>query len=165
MSLEWTLLLLGFSAIICAMVSGVFLTFSDFVMKSLITIDPLSGVQSMQMINQKVYGSVFLILLIGMAMVSMIIIALSYLTLSGLVFIWVVSGAVSYLFGVFFVTVAFNVPMNKYLDRLDPSLIDTASYWKTYVFSWTRWNHIRTIASAYASISFFVGCMLILLNY
>ncbi len=165
MSLEWTLLLLGLSAIVCAMVSGVFLTFSDFVMKSLITIDPLSGVQSMQMINRKVYGSVFLVLLMGMAVISMSIIILSYLTLSGLAFIWVVSGAVSYLFGVFFVTVTCNVPMNKYLDRLDPSLIDTASYWKIYVLSWTRWNHIRTIASAYASIGFFVGCVLILLNH
>ena len=41
---------------------SVFLTFSDFVMKSLFASQPATGTEAMQIINRKVYHSIFMVL-------------------------------------------------------------------------------------------------------
>ena len=50
--------------------------------------------------------------------------------------------------GMFVVTMAFNVPLNNALLRGD------AATWQRYLVSWTRWNHVRTLASMAASALF-----------
>ena len=161
MTSYWILYVCGTAAVASGLVAGVFLAFSDFVMKSLRTATPAGGIESMQIINRKVYGSVFLALLMGMAAASLLLVALAYLRVPGPASAWILAGGTLYLTGVFFVTMVCNVPMNKRLDVMDPNAAATASYWAEYVSSWTFWNHVRSVASAGATICFVVGSLLL----
>ena len=57
-----------------------------------------------------------------------------------------------YLFGSFGLTMGANVPRNNALLKLEPGTAEADAYWPVYVREWTLWNHIRTIASAAASV-------------
>ena len=60
----------SFSAIAYALVAGVFLSFSDFVMRSLDKTESSGGVAAMQHINREVFRTLFMVLLIGMTVLS-----------------------------------------------------------------------------------------------
>lgn len=144
-----------------ALVAGVFQAFSDFVMRSLVAAHPASGVESMQMINRKVYRSIFLAMMLGMVPVSLAFAGYAYLYLAGTASTWILAGALIYLTSVFLVTMLGNVPMNKRLDRMDRLAEQTADYWATYGTVWTRWNHIRTLGSVATAVCFlFAGVAL-----
>ena len=51
----------------------------------------------------------------------------------------------------FVVTMAFNVPLNNALLRGGERDADT---WRRYLVEWTRWNHVRTVASLAAAALF-----------
>ncbi len=159
MTSTWFLIVCEIAVIACGLVSGVFLTFSDFVMKSLAAANPAGGIESMQIINRKVFKTVFMVLLLGMSALSPLLIGYAYLYVSGSASSWVIAGGASYLAGVFLVSLVFNVPMNQRLDAMDYSGADAATYWKTYVPSWTFWNHIRTISSGGSAICYLVACV------
>ncbi|WP_078569715.1 hypothetical protein [Thioclava sp. F36-7] len=55
------------------LVAGVFLTFSDFVMRALGRAELAAGIEAMQMINREVYRSLFATLLLGLAFVSILL--------------------------------------------------------------------------------------------
>ena len=141
------------------LVAGVFLTFSDFVMRSLGRAGPSAGIKAMQMNNREVSRSLFMALLIGMAVVSL------GLALAGVVFIggaaaaWLTAATGAYLAGVMAVTARANVPMNQRLDREYPDSDAARALWKTYLRDWTRWNHLRTVASAGAMLCFFAASL------
>ena len=62
------------------------------------------------------------------------------------------AGALAYLGGCFAVTMLGNVPLNNRLARVTP---DTAeAVWRDYRRRWTRWNHVRTLASLVAAALF-----------
>ena len=147
-------------AVAAGLVAGVFLTFSDFVMQSLNAARPATGMEAMQLINRMVYGSFFLLLLIALAPVSAAIAIYAAGFMSGAAQAWLIAGAALYVVGVFGVTVARNVPMNKRLDRIDIARDGTGAYWPDYVRDWTRWNHVRTGASFGAASCFLVGAVL-----
>lgn len=147
------------AVIICGLIAGVFLAFSDFVMKSLHAARTASGIESMQLINRKVYGSIFLTLLIAMAVASVCLAAYASLRMAGPEAVWIVAGCALYAIGVFVVTMVFNVPMNQRLDAMNHASEETASYWAIYARSWTSWNHVRTVASAGAAICFLIGSL------
>lgn len=149
------------AVVACGLIAGVFLAFSDFVMKSLFAASPAGGIEAMQLINRKVYGSVFMVLLIAMLVTSVALVpyAVVYMTIPAAA--WIISGCVLYVIGVFIVTVAFNVPMNQRLDAMNHESTETASYWIVYASSWTLWNHVRTIASAASAVSFLIGCLML----
>ena len=132
----WILYACGTAVIAGGLVAGVFLTFSDFVMKALNAASAQSGIDAIQIINRKVYGSVFIILLLGMVPVSLFLGGYALVYLSGPAFSWITAGSMIYLAGVFLVTIVCNVPMNKKLDLMDHTAAETASYWLTYGSSW-----------------------------
>jgi uncharacterized membrane protein len=47
-----------------------------------------------------------------------------------------------------------NVPRNEALAKLEPGTAEAASYWPVYVREWTLRNHVRTLASAAAAVSY-----------
>ena len=161
MTQNWLLFACGFAVLTCGLVSGVFLAFSDFVMKSLAATTPASGIESMQVINRKVYGSIFLVLVLGSAALCLLLSGYAFLRISDSVAAWIIAGGVIYLVGVFLVTIVFNVPMNERLDVMDAYSPETVSYWATYLTSWTYWNHIRTISSIGSTICLLVSCILL----
>lgn len=158
---QWMTWGLAAAAIATGLVAGVFLTFSDFVMRSLNAAQPAAGMEAMQMINRTVYRSVFMVLLMGMVPVSAAIAALAALHAAGAASAWLFAGGVLYVAGVFLVTAICNVPMNKRLDRLDSGGSEGLAYWAEYSRVWTWWNHVRTIASLGAASCYVVGAILL----
>lgn len=145
-----------FAVIAAALIGGVFLTFSDFVMRSLAASQPVAGAEAMQEINRKVYRSVFLSLFFAMTVGAVLLIAAG-VAIAGPEAPWLIGGGATYLTGVFGVTVFGNVPMNKRLDAMPLADAATLDYWRDYADRWTRLNHIRTISSATAAIAFLIA--------
>lgn len=146
-------LILGSGA---ALVGGVLLAFSDFVMRGLALTDSTGGIGAMQQINRTVLRSVFLTTFLLMVPAAIVMAVYAGFRLSGSVQLLLISGAAIYAVCVFGVTVFANVPMNNRLDALSAASPEALNYWETYADVWTRWNHFRTVASWLAA-----GCFLL----
>ena len=155
---QWSVTIAAFCA---ALVAGVFLTFSDFVMWSLRSTEARAGVEAMQSINRGVLRSVFMALLLGSAFVSIAIAGIAWLGVDGAAAGWMAAGSAAYLAGVMAVTVLRNVPMNERLDGYDYRSWAAQFYWPSYCRSWTRWNHVRSGAALVAAGCYFVGALLL----
>ena len=147
------LALAGFAA---ALLAGVFLTFSDFVMRALAAASPTAGGEAMQQINRKVYRSLFMILFLGSVPVAIVILFVAVSSAPG-ARVWMIGGALSYLLGVFAITGLGNVPMNNRLDRLDHKGVDGQNYWRGYSVRWTRLNHVRSVFAVLTSACYLVA--------
>lgn len=146
-----------------AVIGGVFLAFSDFIMRALRLTSGTGGVEAMQIINQQVFRWIFMVLFIGLAPVSLGVLWYAPTRLTGTGAILLQTSAVSYLVGVFGVTVAQNVPMNTMLGNMDLADESTVQYWVTrYVPNWTLWNSVRTGASVLASGLCLTGLVVLL---
>lgn len=140
------------AALGCALVAGIFLAFSNFVMKALARIALASGIAAMQSINVVVLNPGFLGLFLGTALVcvALLFFAVSRWQTPGT--LWLAAGSLCYLVGTLVVTMVFNVPRNNTLARVDPSKSEAATMWRVYVAGWTMWNHVRTIAALMAAV-------------
>ena len=154
----WSLLALAMAS---AMVAGVFLTFSDLVMPSLRRAKAAAGSEAMQIINRKVYRSVFLILLMGMVPISAAAAVCASLLVGVVAVPWLIAAASLYVFGVFGITAVGNVPMNQTLDRMSLAGAEAQAYWPDYVRGWLPLNHLRTFASAAAAACYMIAAVLL----
>lgn len=142
----WFLILCQFSLIAYATLGGVFLAFSDFIMRSLYLTSGSGGIEAMQVINREVFRWVFMTGFMGMALVSLGLGGYAAAFLKGPGTILLILAAVVYLVGVFGVTVGFNVPLNTALDGMDLTTEATRRFWSSrYVPDWTFWNSVRTV--------------------
>ncbi|MCR9157149.1 MAG: DUF1772 domain-containing protein [Rhodobacteraceae bacterium] len=152
--------LMQFAILAYALVGGVFLAFSDFIMRSLSLTGGVGGVEAMQVINREVFRWVFMALFLGMAAISLVISGYAAISLSGPAGTLILLSGLVYLFGCFGVTVLFNVPMNEALAGMDLAAEATQSYWTgTYLPRWTFWNSVRTIACGLSAILLLTGLM------
>ena len=55
-------------------------------------------------------------------------------------------------------TIAYHVPRNEALDKVDPRSADAAARWSSYASGWTALNHVRTL-SAIAACAVFVAAV------
>ena len=139
--------LMQFAILAYALVGGVFLAFSDFIMRSLALTGDHGGIEAMQVINREVFRWVFMALFLGMAAVSLIVAGYGALVLSGSAGTLIMLAGLVYLIGCFGVTVFFNVPMNEALAGMEMTSGSTHDYWlQVYVPRWTFWNSVRTAA-------------------
>lgn len=151
-------LLMQFAIIAYALVGGVFLAFSDFIMRSLALTGGHGGVEAMQVINREVFRWVFMALFLGMAAVSLIVAAYGAFGLTAPAGTLIMMAGLVYLIGCFGVTVFFNVPMNEALAGMEMEAGTTRDYWlHTYVPRWTFWNSVRTVACAVSAALLLVG--------
>jgi uncharacterized membrane protein len=152
--------LMQFAILAYALVGGVFLAFSDFIMRSLALTAGHGGVEAMQVINREVFRWVFMALFLGMAAVSVIVAGYGAFGLSGPAGTLIMLAGLIYLIGCFGVTVFFNVPMNEALAGMETSSGTTRDYWlQTYVPRWTFWNTVRTFASAASAALLLFGLL------
>ena len=70
------------------------------------------------------------------------------------------AGSLLYLAGAFLVTMICNVPRNNRLAAVDPATAEGARVWSAYLREWTAWNHVRTVASAAATVAFILALRL-----
>jgi uncharacterized membrane protein len=130
-----------------AMVGGVFLAFSDFIMRALSLTSGQGGVEAMQTINREVFRWVFMALFLGLAPVSLLIAAYGAFVIGHGAGVLMMLAGLMYFLGCFGVTVVCNVPMNNALAGMETSATETRVYWtRTYLPRWTFWNTVRTIA-------------------
>lgn len=152
------LLLLQLTVIALAFVGGVFLAFSDFIMRSLARTSGSGGVEAMQSINREVFRWVFMALFLGLVPVLLLVAGYGGFVLGqGAGFLLALSGLV-YVVGCFGVTALCNVPMNKALADMDLSEPSTQDYWTTtYLPRWTLWNTVRTLACGLSAFLLLLG--------
>lgn len=135
-----------------AFVGGVFLAFSDFIMRSLKRTGDRNGIDTMQVINREVFHWIVMSLFLGMAAVSLALVLYGAVGLSGAAGSLILLAGLTYLIGCFGVTALCNVPMNERLSGLDGSDEAARAYWaQTYLPRWTFWNSVRTGACAVAA--------------
>jgi len=148
----WFFFLSQFSILAFGVLAGVFLAFSDFIMRSLSLSHGAAGIEAMQVINREVFRYVFMILFMGMAPVSLVLAGYGAFAISGPGSTLIALAGIVYLIAVFGVTVVFNVPLNEALAPMDPGTQSTRRFWTdTYLLRWTFWNSVRTFACAAAS--------------
>ena len=156
----WFIVLAQFALLAYALVGGVFLAFSDFLMRSLARTGGVGGVEAMQVINREVFRWIFMALFLGLAPVSVVLIGYGVLNSGDPAAMLIALAGMTYLVGCFGVTVAFNVPMNEALAGMDLSKHATRDYWtNTYVPRWTFWNTVRTTACVAASALMLFGLL------
>ena len=154
----WVLLIAQASVLAYGLLGGVFLAFSDFIMRSLGQVSGHGGVEAMQIINREVFRIVFMVLFLGMAPVSVLLIVHGLAWGEGNGALLIAGAGAVYLIGGFLVTVVFNVPLNETLAAMDTDDQATARYWQgTYLPRWTFWNSVRTGACALASVMMMIG--------
>ena len=159
MTIEWISYICLAIGLSCALVGGVFQSFSDFVMRALVMAKPTSGIEAMQLINRTVFRSAFLAMFMALAPITFGLGVYAMIALEGFICVLIVTGAAVYLASVFLVTILGNVPMNNRLRDMSLHHEDTAAYWQVYGRVWTRWNHIRTLGSVAAALCFLIAAM------
>lgn len=147
--MAWILMIAGFLA---ALVAGVFLGFSDFIMRGLAQAPASQGAAGMVGLNRTVYRSVFMVLFVGLVPVSGTLGLLAFGQFEDAARALTVAGCVAYLIGVFAVTGLGNVPMNTRLEAKNGQPSETADYWPRYAQRWTQLNHARTAGSSSAAL-------------
>ncbi|MEM6675684.1 MAG: anthrone oxygenase family protein [Planctomycetota bacterium] len=136
--------------VICAVgaaaASGALFTFSDFTMKGLRRLPPAQGIAAMQAINKAAPSPLFMLLLFGTGAtcIAMMVLAGQRLDEPGSTLRLVAGGL--YVASVVVLTIAYHVPRNDRLDRVDPESAEGAEYWAVYQRQWIPMNHVRSIA-------------------
>ncbi|MGH3466291.1 MAG: DUF1772 domain-containing protein [Thermocrispum sp.] len=138
------------AAVGCGLIAGLFYVFSGFAMRSLGRMEPQHGAAAMRNINEDILNPLFLLILLGTAVLSAVLTVVALANWSEPGSAWRLTGGLLYVVGVFGVTTVFNVPMNNRLAASDPSTAEGQAYWREYLRNWTAWNHVRTIASTAA---------------
>jgi len=156
----WLLTVLAIGVISCGMISGFFLTFSDFLMRSLKLAETTAGIEVMQIINREVWKSLTIYMLWGMVAYSVILGGYASYYLNGSIAALIITGSITYVVGMLMVSYAFNIPMNNRLEALELSTPEAATYWHdNYVNRWVFWNYVRAIASGAAALCFFIAAL------
>jgi uncharacterized membrane protein len=117
----WLFALTFLSALGCALVAGIFLAFSSFVMGALARISPPSGIAAMQAINVVVLNPLFLGLFMGTALACAVLFVYAVMHWQIPAALYLAAGSLCYVLGTFGVTMAFNVPRNNALAQIEPS--------------------------------------------
>jgi len=139
-------ILLWFCALGCALLGGLYFAFSAFIMRALGEIGP-AGIAAMNSINAVILRSWFMPFFFGTTL------GCAVLAVVGVVSddprrVFMISGGILYVAGMFGVTMLFNVPLNNALASAG------SENWARYLSSWTRWNHVRTLACMGAAALF-----------
>lgn len=135
----------------CAVASGFFFAFSVVVMPALGRLPAPHGIAAMQRINVAAVKPWLMTELFGTAAVCIAAIVAGLASFGESYGPYLVAAGAIYLLGVIAVTMAFNVPRNNALAKVDPATSEAASLWARYLVEWTAWNHLRTVAPLVAS--------------
>lgn len=148
------------TALGCGLIAGSFFAFSSFIMKALSRLPPAEGIRAMQSINVVVINRVFLGAMFGTAAACALLGVLSLMSWSRPGAGLRLAGCLLYLVGTILVTIAFHIPRNDALAKVQPEAMEAASLWARYVASWTAWNHVRSAAALAAAALLTIGLLL-----
>ena len=140
-----------------ALVAGVFLAFSTFVMPALARLPSAQGAAAMQSINVCAITPSFMAALFAPLLAGIGLAIWALLSWDEAAAPWLLAGGALYLLGTIVVTMAANVPMNDELAAMEPESARAADYWPRYVRGWTAWNHVRGAAGLAAAALLTIG--------
>ena len=141
-------------ALACAAMSGVYFTFSSFVMGSLQALPSDEGAAAMQSINREILRSAFMPVFFGSTLAALGLAAWGWASWGSPETPWLIAGGLLYVIGMFVWTALFNVPLNDALDAVDAKSLEGAKLWSDYLVTWTRHNSFRAAASMAAAMAF-----------
>jgi uncharacterized membrane protein len=145
------------AALGCAMMAGVFFAFSTFVMKALARLPAEQGVAAMQAINVAAVTFAFMVTLFGTAVACGALAVWSFFVWDERVAPYLLGGAALYLVGTILLTIAYHVPRNEALAKMDPHDPGAEGHWRRYLSGWTAWNHLRAASSLAAAATLTVA--------
>ena len=151
--------LTGLAALGAALVAGVLLAFSAFVMRALDALAPGDAIAAMQQVNRFAPGPGLLVPLMGTALLCGVLGVLAVVSLAAgpSQRAWLVlAGCVLYLVA-FGITAAYHVPRNDELALVDPLTAGAAEVWRAYAGPWVLLNHVRTAAAALGAAALVAG--------
>lgn len=148
---DWLHHLTFASALGCALMAGLFFTFSVFVMDALGRLPAAQGIAAMQSINVAIVRPLFLLVFLGTAVACVVLAVSSPWQWDRPGAGYRLAGSLLYLAGVMLVTFVCNIPRNNALAALDPASAGAASQWADYLRTWTAWNHVRTLTALAAT--------------
>lgn len=140
--LRWTLVV---SCVGSGMMAGLFVSFSTFMMKALSALGRSEGTRAMQAINRLIVRPSFLLVFMGTAVSSVISAYVAYDDVGPWRYIALSAGL--YVVGCLLSTILFNVPLNNQLEHVNSHADEELTLWDIYLVRWTRWNHVRSIAT------------------
>lgn len=153
-------LVLLWSTVSTALISGLFYAYSCSVMPGLARLSDASFLQAMQSINRAILNPLFFISFMGTLLILPI--SVWFFREQATVFYLLLGASLLYFGGVFLVTIMGNVPLNNLLDGADLGKLDESglsSLREKFEPGWNAYHRIRTIASfvcmvlvAYAAI-------------
>ncbi|GAB6926528.1 DUF1772 domain-containing protein [Paenibacillus sp. JCM 10914] len=144
------------SAVGAGLIAGLFFAFSTFIMTALSRIPNEHGMSTMQSINTNILTPVFGLLFMGTALTSIVLTIVSFMRWGMPGSGYLLAACLLYLGGVI-VTMAFNIPLNDALAAAEPGSDAGNRVWKTYLVTWTAWNHVRTFCSVASLILFILA--------
>jgi uncharacterized membrane protein len=137
--------------------AGALFAFSSFVMDALHRLPAAQGVAAMQSINVRAITPAFMTAVFGTGLLAVALGLWALAGWDGSYSPWLLAGSALYLAGPVGVTIAYNVPRNNALARLDAESAEAAAYWERYVVEWTRANHVRVAAGLAAAAALTVA--------
>jgi uncharacterized membrane protein len=147
-----TTALLWFCALGCGLLAGLYFAFSVFIMSALDRLGPAAGAAAMNSINAVILRSLFMPAFLLTSLASLVLAVIGVLQRGGSGARLLIAGGLCYFVGMFVVTMVFNVPLNNQLQSSQAA--DVEANWRRYMIAWTRWNHVRTLASLAAAAMF-----------
>ena len=145
------------TALGCGLSAGALFAFSSFVMQALDRLPAPQGIAAMQSINVQAPTPVFMTALFGTAVLCIVLAVWALVDWDDAYGPWLLAGSVLYLLGPAGLTMAYHVPRNNALARLDPQGPDSAAYWTRYMREWTRGNHVRVAAGIAACAAYIIA--------
>ncbi|UGA57475.1 anthrone oxygenase family protein [Vibrio sp. VB16] len=140
-----------FSAVSTGLLAGIYFIFSNTVMPALAGMATTSAAEVMQRINRLILNPPFLVLFMGSAFTSLLLIGLSLFGL-GLPDSTLGIFAAGLTMTTFFSTIGGNVPLNNLLEGTSLHSISLDKTWLHYLSKWIKWNHLRALLSSIATI-------------
>ena len=132
--------------VLTGLMAGVYFTFSVFVMKSLNELPAFQAAQAMNKINDVIVNTLFLPIFFGSTLWYAGVIIWTLTDWQNERSVLMIIAALIYILGMFVVTAFGNVPLNNRLKEKEKSNDELAIYWKEYLNSWIKLNHLRTIS-------------------
>ena len=149
------------TTILLALITGLFYGYSCSVNPGLSALPDKEYVLAMQSINRAILNPFFFISFMGSVFLLPLCAFLHYGKPFPGTFVFLLIALVSYVLGVFGVTMFGNVPLNNALDVCDVSSASEVALSNARVSferSWNRWHTIRTIFSVISLTAIIMAC-------
>jgi uncharacterized membrane protein len=154
---SWLLNLTRVSTVGCALMAGTFFVFSTMVMPALHDRPASEAMSAMQSINKvaekPAFATVFV--LAGLLAVAMCVSAIWTWDQPGAEYR--LAGGLVTAIGSFGLTMAFHIPKNNALDKLDALAPDASTKWSDFYDAWLPGNHVRALASTVSVVLFLLA--------